>query len=122
MPAHCGIPTLEQKNQSSKILCSVEGMLLCREADTRLAHCSHRGTFGGTNVCNKLFVGGKNSRVWNLGERQKDDELHQLQTWVLPFHVVLGSPGDRHVINTSRQTHFRGVSAAVGKLQIGNSN
>lgn len=58
----------------------------------------------------------------NLGERQNDDELHQLQTWVLRFHVVLGYPGDRHVINTSRQTHFGGVPAAVGKLQIRNSN
>lgn len=106
-------PTPELINQSFKPLYSVEGMLLCREADTRLAHCSHRGTFGGANLCTKLFVV---RRVQNLGETQKDDELHQLQTWVLLFHVVLGSPGDRHVINTSGQTHFRGVSAAVGKL------
>lgn len=100
-------------------------MLHCRAAGARLAHRSHKGAFGGANVCNKLFWSkgrGKHVRVGNLGERQNDDELHQLQTWVLHFHVVLGYPGDRHVINTSRQTHFGGVPAAVGKLQIRNSN
>lgn len=100
-------------------------MLHCREAGARLAHHCHEGAFGGANVCNKLFRSecrGKHARVGNLGERQNDDELHQLQTWVPRFHVVLGYPGDRHVINTSRQTHFGGVPAAVGKLQIRNSN
>lgn len=69
-------PTPEQKNPSFEILYSVEGMLLCREADTRLAHCSLRAIFGGAEVCTKLFVGGKNCRVRNLGERerQKDDK------------------------------------------------
>ena len=109
----------------SKSLFSVKRMLHCRAAGTRLADRSHEGAFGEANVCNKLFWSehhGKHARVGNLRERQNDDELHQLQTWVLRFHVVLGYPGDRHVINTSRQTHFGGVPAAVGKLQIRNSN
>lgn len=100
-------------------------MLHCGAAGARLAHHSREGAFGGANAYNKLFWSkrhGKHARVGNLGEGQNDDELHQLQTWVLRFHVVLGYPGDRHVINTSRQTHFGGVPAAVGKLQIRNSN
>ena len=100
-------------------------MLHCRAAGARLAHRSHEGAFGGANVCSKLFWSechGKHARVGNLRERQNDDELHQLRTWVLRFHVVLGYPGDRHVINTSRQTHFGGMPAAVGKLQIRNSS
>lgn len=108
-----------------KSLLSVETMLRCRAAGARLVHPYHEGAFGGRSVCNKLCWSehsGKHARVGNLGERQNHDELHQLQTWVPHFHVVLGYPGDRHVINTSRQTHFGGVPAAVGKLQIRNSN
>lgn len=100
-------------------------MLHCRAAGARLAHPSCEGAFGGAKVCNKLCWSERHrqhARVGNLGERQNGDELHQLQTWVPRFHVVLGYPGDRHVINTPRQTHFGGVPAAVGKLQIRNSN
>lgn len=48
-------PTPEEKYQSFKMLYSVEGMLLCREADTRLAH---RGTFGEANFCFIFFLPG----------------------------------------------------------------
>lgn len=102
----------------SKGLFSAEEML-CRAAGARLAHHSHEGAFAGGNICSKFFLSGrhrKHARVGNLGERQNDDKLHQLQTWVPHFYVVLGYPGDRQVINTSRQTHFGGVPAAVEKL------
>ena len=103
----------------------MEGILHCRAAGARFARRSHQGAFRGADVCNKLFWSeyhGKHASVGNLGERQNNDELHQLQTWVPRFRVVPGYPGDRHVINTSRQTHFGGMPAAVGKLQIRNSN
>lgn len=117
----------KKKKALSKNLSFVEGMTSCRAAGARTAHDFYERAFGEENICS--FVARsfgvnvmRNMPGWGTWERQNDDELHQLQTWVLHFHVVLGYPGDRHVINTSRQTHFGGLPAAVGKLQIRNSN
>lgn len=76
-------------------------------------------SFRGASFPNKLCWRGccGHTRVANLGGRWWAASAANLGA-----AFPCGYPGDRHVINTSRQIHFGGEPAAVGKLQIRNSN